>query len=116
MRNKKKKAKDNGDEGAATKDVELPDDFSIFGGSSVASSTMGGLGDNGSFTGGHCDGGDDADGGGGDANAAAANRAAKLDDQLTQAWTFLSEKRSAKREAGYRVLFSAVTQLAAGPG
>ena len=33
----KEKAKDNGDKGAATKDVKLSNDFSIFGGRSVAS-------------------------------------------------------------------------------
>lgn len=111
--NKKKKGKDNDNsEGAATKDTELPDDFSIFnGGNSVASSNLGGFGDDGSLADDYRDG--DADE---DAEDAHVTRAAKLADQLSLAWTYTSEKRSAKRESGYRILFQAITQLAAGPG
>lgn len=94
------------------KDMELPDDFSIFGGSSVASSNIG-FDDNG----GDYDDEDGGDGGGLDADraeTAAMNRASRLTDALALASTLTSEKRSVKREGGYRILFKAITQFAAG--
>ena len=104
------------------KDMDLPDDFSIFGGScSVASSNFGDdVGSMGDFY-------EEEEeyenygGGGGDATdadraeSAANNRAARLADALSLASTFMSEKRSTKREGGYRVLFKAITQYASGP-
>jgi len=39
-----------------------------------------------------------------------------LADALSLASTLSSEKRSTKREGGYRVLFKAITQHAAGEG
>jgi len=129
QRRKKKKDKntnnngdENADDSAAMRDMDLPDDFSIFGGaSSVASSQMGF--DDGSFGGDYDEegGDDDDDGNGGGADVfdraedAAQNRAARLADALSLASTLTSEKRSAKREGGYRVLFKAITQYAAGP-
>ena len=124
-RTKKKGGKDkstanNGTDDHADdmKDMELPDDFSIFGGSSVASSNIGfddgSFGDNGGEY-------EDEDGGGGGLDAdraetAAMNRASRLADALALASTLTSEKRSAKREGGYRILFKAITQYAAGAG
>lgn len=107
----------NNDAAAIMKDVDLPDNFSIFDGGSVTSSNMGGLdydhdGD---------DYFDDNDIGGetditGELDHATAsnNRASKLADALSLASTLLSEKRSAKREGGYRILFKAVTCYATG--
>mmetsp|Transcript_35281 Transcript_35281/g.65324 ORF Transcript_35281/g.65324 Transcript_35281/m.65324 type:complete len:510 (-) Transcript_35281:41-1570(-) len=126
-RKNKKKDKNNNadDDAAAMKDMDLPDDFSIFGGaSSMGSSNMGfddgGLYDDYNDDGG--DGNDDDAGGDGGAEAidraedAAMNRAARLADALSLASTLSSEKRSTKREGGYRVLFKAITQHAAGEG
>jgi len=98
-------------------DMELPDDFSIAGGSSVVSgdlnSDFGGFEE---FNEEEDDGG--GDGGGGELSRlenADQQRQAKLNDALSLASTLTSEKRSTKREALYRVLFKAITQYAAGP-
>ena len=125
---RKKKRDKNNNEGENSddvvsnmKDMDLPDDFSIFGGScSVASSNFGDdVGSMGDFdeeeedydNGGGGSATDDAD----RAESAANNRAARLADALSLASTFMSEKRSTKREGGYRVLFKAITQYASGP-
>ncbi|KAL7528332.1 hypothetical protein ACHAXR_003549 [Thalassiosira sp. AJA248-18] len=118
---KKKKGKNNDgntDAAEGIKDMELPDDFSIFGGSSVASSNMG-L-DDGGMNGDYFDGDDDENNAGGvdaddQAENAVTNRAAKLADALSLASTLTSEKRSTKREGGCRILFKAITHYAAGP-
>jgi len=119
----RKKDKDDTDidvDAAIMKDMDLPDNFSIFDGGSVTSSNMGGFDDDNYF--------DDDIGGGEDdllgngaslgeldrAENAATNRASKLADALSLASTLSSEKRSAKREGGYRILFKAVTCYAAG--
>jgi len=89
---------DDHDDGSAMmmRDADLPDDYSIFGGSSVASSNDAGLLDDvGGFCGdGGDDNGDDGDlDGGGDAEraeCAAANRASRLSDALSLASTFSS--------------------------
>lgn len=94
----------------------LSDDFSIAGASSVCSSAAG-FGDDDIF-------GDADDGDGYGDSAAATDRAeeasalrhAKLLDALSLASTLSSEKRSAKRESGLRVVFKGVTQYAAGAG
>ena len=77
------------------RDADLPDDYSIFGGSSVASSNDAGLLDDvGGFDGDGDDNGDDGDlDGGGDAEraeCAAANRGSRLSDALSLASTLSS--------------------------
>ncbi|KAL9186609.1 hypothetical protein ACHAXT_005847 [Thalassiosira profunda] len=127
QRRRKKKGGANADDAldddTGMRDQDLPDDFSIFGGSSVASSTLDlglddlGLGAEGEYCDEEDEDEDNLDRAGADrAENAAAARAARLSDALSMASTLTSEKRSAKREGGYRVLFKAVTQYAAGPG
>ena len=116
QRKKKKDKNDNTNNGDNSKDMELPDDFSIFGGgSSVASSNIGWLGDEGSINGYEDDNDNDR---GVDAEQravdAACTRNAKLSDTLSLASTLTSEKRSTKRESGYRLLFKAITHYATG--
>ncbi|KAL7552243.1 hypothetical protein ACHAWF_015471 [Thalassiosira exigua] len=115
--------------GTTRRDADLPDDFSIFGGSvggcSSNAPSDGGLDDFGLGEFGdppdEGEEGADADGdggagghGGGRAEAAATARAARLADALSLASALASERRSARREGGYRALFKAITQYAAG--
>ena len=105
----KKDKKGNNDTSDNIKEMELPDDFSIFGGGSTITS----FGEDDSYL----DDFDD-DRGGGDYDAAeqrAANRFSKLQDALSLAATLPSEKRSVKREGIYRVLFKAITHYATSP-
>jgi len=105
----KKDKKGNNDTSDDIKEMELPDDFSIFGGGSTITS----FGEDDSYL-------DEFDDerGGGDADAAeqrAATRFSKLQDALSLAATLPSEKRSIKREGIYRVLFKAITNYATSP-
>ena len=84
--------------------MDLPEDFSIAGGSSIHS-------DLNSFN----DFEEDLDNEDVDASEARAElRQSKLLDALSLASTLSSEKRSAKREAAYKVIFKSVTQYADG--
>ena len=86
--------------------TDLPDDFSIFGGSSIASSTSGGN---------HFDyeeGDDDVNIELGESGA--SSRALKLVDALSLASTLSSEKQSKKREGMLRLMFTAITTCATG--
>jgi hypothetical protein len=111
---------DNDAAAAIMKDMDLPDNFSIFDGGSVTSSNMGGLDYDGDYfdeIGSENDIIGNAGGSLGELNQAenaAANRAAKLADALSLASTLASERRSTKRESGYRTLFKAVTCYATG--
>ena len=103
------------DDGGVLCDMELPEDWTVADASSVASSSNNiGLDDDLLLL-------DDIDENGTNdveavnrAAAAAAARASKLSDALSIATTLTSEKRSTKREGGYRVLFKAITQYATG--
>jgi len=75
---------------------DLADEYSIFGGSSAGSA----LDDEGELS---------LD------EASPSDRLSRLDDALSLAHGLTSEKRGARREAGYRTIFRAVTQHAAGP-
>ena len=117
QRKKTKDKNDNINNGDNSKDMELPDDFSIFGGgSSVASSNIGWLGDEGSINNGYEDDNDNDRGVDAEQRAvdAPCTPNAKLSDPLSLASTLTSEKRSSKRESGYRLLFKAITHHATG--
>ena len=104
---KKNNNDDSSDIAAVTKrDTDLPDDFSIFGGSSITSSTSGGN---------HFDyeeGDDDVNIELGETGA--SSRALKLVDALSLASTLSSEKQSKKREGMLRLMFTAITTCATG--
>ena len=98
-------AQENSDDGVV-RDMELPDDWTVAA-SSVGSSNFG-LDDEDLLL-------DDIDENNEvQSSLAAAARATKLTDALSIAATLTSEKRSTKREGGYRVLFKAITQHATG--
>ena len=104
----KKDKKGNNDTSDDIKEMELPDDFSIFGGGSTITS----FGEDDSYL----DEFDNDDRGDDDAaEQRAATRFSKLQDALSLAATLPSEKRSIKREGIYRVLFKAITNYAASP-
>lgn len=115
-RNKKKNNNNNSndvDNADVSGGMELPDDFSICGeGSSVASSNMGGFGDDADEYYGDEDGGEGA--AADDNDDAAKQRANKLNEALSLAATLTSDKRSTKREGVHRTLFKAITQYATG--
>lgn len=104
---KRKPKKGKADDTSASDDLhdmDLPEDFSIAG----ASSTYSDVNSFNEFD-------DDLDNEDVDAAEARAElRQAKLLDALSLASTMSSEKRSAKREAAYKVIFKSVTQYADG--
>ncbi|KAL3788948.1 hypothetical protein HJC23_000232 [Cyclotella cryptica] len=106
---KPKKGKNNEDNDidGDIHDMELPDDFSIAGGSSVYSEAN-------SFN--DFEEGDQEDENNDDEISRSEVRQAKLLDSLSLTSTLSSEKRSAKREAAYKVIFRSVTQYADGKG
>jgi hypothetical protein len=100
---------DHDDDAAVMRDMDLPDDHSIFGGSSVASSNDAGLAVEGFDGDGDDDGGDgDLDMGGDPerAECAAANRASRLSEALSLASTVASVSFGLLPELRHRSSFS----------